>query len=209
MRIGLALAGIVLIVGIAVSVVIGWSLLAGWMLTQIVDFTLFEGTLLGMIASGMVAFGAVAAIKSIAKPDDFDADDLDFEIPPERFYQSDADKTWGAWMKYTFSNSIYFQFDNNLDLEESDKEQQDIAIEIAGAAIEILKGKASSARRYSVTPAALRQQMSKMNLTSHDDDILESAAKSINIALGIPTVERVVRQKSWDKPSTFLDDLTR
>ncbi|HEX3052546.1 MAG TPA: hypothetical protein VHP83_17930 [Aggregatilineaceae bacterium] len=209
MRIGLALAGIVLVVGIAVSAVLGWSLLVGWILTQIVDFTLFEGALLAMIASGMVLLGAISAIKSIARPAGFDADDLDFEIPPTRFYQSDEEKTWEAWMRYTFSNSIYFQFDRNLDLDMSEKEQQEMAIQIAGVAVGLLKGKASSARRYSVTPTALKQQMNKMDIKANDeqDDILESAAGSINIALEIPTVERVIRQKLWDKPSTFLDEL--
>ena len=100
---------IVLVVIISLALFIGLSLGIGWLLTLFLPFSLFEATLLGMLAAvvtGLVwyrIFRSLAVSEFLTDEDESEPD----EIPESRFWESPADRTWKNWFRYVLANSVY------------------------------------------------------------------------------------------------------
>jgi hypothetical protein len=198
---------------ISLILVLGLAIGIGWLLTLILPFTLFEGTLLGMIAS--IIIGAIWYNFFRSVPDfipgsygfDYDEDedeedDFDFdEIPVSRFYKTDADKTWETWFRYEIANGIYVEFQDSPKqiAPLGDKQMQELAVRLADIGVSILKTKSARAKQFKISKAMLKRQMTKMGQQPYDDDILSLAATAINENLDYyyEDLINVIRNKSW------------
>ncbi len=204
---------IVMIVLLAISfaLVIGAAVGLGWIITRLLPFSLFEATLLSMIALVITRTIWSSLLSSIEPfgPDEGDEyeeePELDLldEIPPSRFYRTDADRTWENWFRYILANTTY---EDLLDLggfaQMNDRQLQELSIRLADAAIAGLKTKSPRTKRLRVTRGILRHELTKMGQQPYDDDILDTAVDAINDELGDLQEELrdVIRGKSWNEP---------
>jgi hypothetical protein len=200
----LGLAVVVTVVLGVVVVVLGWSLFLGWILTLILPFDLFEGSLLAMLASGIAAY----VFFNSPKPESVDWEDevSTHDIPMGRFFKSDEDKTWENWARYEVANAILYEFKQSLKTGTMNAEQtESMAIRLSDAAVAILKRKSPRTTKFEVTLAQLRSQLKRMDVQPYDEDIMQAAVEGINLALTAPPVVFAIRKKMWDQPAPLLE----
>ncbi|MFQ6091752.1 MAG: hypothetical protein ACE5OR_03565 [bacterium] len=200
------------IVLICITIVIGLvlvfsvSLSVGWILTLLLPFSLFEGTLLAMIAtvSTLVIWQNMlrsAPTQVFEEESDFGPD----EIPPSMFWDRKADRTWENWFRYVLANSIYEDFFISPHwVEAMNGEQlQEMSIRLADAGVEVLKKKSPYAKRLRVSRGALRHEMGEGGQEPYDDDILAMAATSINAEVRVygKELREVAREQLWEAPA--------
>jgi hypothetical protein len=205
----LTIAMMIVVVAIGLALVIGVALVVGWILTLFLPFSLFEATLLSMLAI-IVGRTIWSAISSSVEPRRFDYDEDDEEadleepdeIPSSRFYRTDADRTWENWFRYILANATYEDF---LDLggfaQMNDRQLQELSIRLTDAAISGLKIKSPRTKRLRVSKGMLKHEMTKMGQQPYDDDILDAAIDAINDELGSLQRElrEVIRGKLWNE----------
>jgi hypothetical protein len=142
---------------ISFALVMGIALGVGWVLTRFLPFSLFEATLLGMIAA-LVTYTIWRNILRSAPDFRLNEDekepepDLD-EIPLSRFCTTDADSTWENWFRYVIANTIYEDFLDSPGriAQMNDRQLQELSIRLMDAAIAALKRKSPRTRRLRVT----------------------------------------------------------
>lgn len=197
---------ILIVVIVGLGVLLGLALLVGWLLTLIVPFTLFEGTLLGLIA--LIALGVLAVnlFKGMPltdlDPANLSDDFTDFkQIPETRVFKSEMDRTLENQYRYEIANRIYEEFQDNPSQISAmnDKQQQELALRLAEIGLAILKQKPATAARLNITLAAFKKQMQKMNQQPYSDDILETALMGLNdyIFDHFEDLSESVRAKDW------------
>ncbi|MFQ5813671.1 MAG: hypothetical protein ACE5I2_10870 [Anaerolineae bacterium] len=215
MRAFLPVAILIIIVLIVISfaLVIGVALGVGWILTLFLPFSLFEATLLGMIAAMIIWTIWRNILRSSDTFDFYEGEeeedeetepDLD-EIPISRFCGTDADRTWENWFRYLIANTIY---EDLLDSpgwigQMNEEYLQELSIRLTDAAIATLKRKSPRTKRLRVTKGMLKQEMTKMGQQPYDDDILDTAVSATNVELVSSQEElrEVIREKLWDEPA--------
>lgn len=174
------LSGSLLVLIVMVAVILAWSILIGWVLTLILPFELFEGSLLAIIASGIVFVGL------------FNSNDASdggyFSIPLDRFVDTPDDMTWENWVRYNLANVLHEDFSQHGNADE------DVATQVADAVVEILKRRG---RRASPTITASQLQR---RLDVEIGDMLDVAVNTVNDFVVDSYVETVMEQKSWNKP---------
>jgi hypothetical protein len=193
---------------ISFALVMGIALGVGWVLTRFLPFSLFEATLLGMIAA-LVTYTIWRNILRSAPDFRLNEDekepepDLD-EIPLSRFCTTDADSTWENWFRYVIANTIYEDFLDSPGriAQMNDRQLQELSIRLMDAAIAALKRKSPRTRRLRVTSGMLKHEMTEMGQQPYDDDILDTAVSAINDELVSSQEElrKVIREKLWDEP---------
>ncbi len=200
----LIIVSLVLVLGIAVGI--------GWLLTLLLPFTLFEGTVLGMLASvivGTIGLDILRSVPTLAPPYEFSEEEEYFEdrdIPSTRFYRTEEDRTWEAWLRYLMANDIYEEFQaapkRVAPLE--DKQVQELAIRVADIALSIIKAKTGRTKRLTISKNRLKQEMTKMGQRPYDDSILNVAVGAINLTLDYyyDDISYVIQNKLWNKPAT-------
>lgn len=206
---------ILLIILIVVLALVSFALVAGiflgigWVLTLVLPFSLFEGTVVSMIAA-VVTFAVwgrilrvLARLLGITPP--WEAAEEEEEIPESRFWESKADRTWENWFKYVFANAVYEDLVDSLDWAEdtSERAMRALSIRLADAAVEGLKGKPSRTKRLRVTEGMLRHQLAQMGGQVYPDEVLETAAEAMNGQLRYwkDEVWEVIRGNLWDEPA--------
>lgn len=192
-------------------VLLGWAIIVGWVLTQMFAFTLFEGTLLAMVATGMAGYLIFSTLLDrLNLPDDEDElwdEDTD-NIPAERFFPTPAERTWEAWFRFQVANTIYSELRENHPTAAMDKPQkQELSIRLSEICIAALKSKSTRSRDFHLSINDLQGQMKTMELKPYDDDILEVAADATNLSLVLPPAETVIREQLWGQimPSPDLN----
>ncbi len=197
---------IILVVVVSLAAVLGFSLLIGWLLTLILPFTLFEGSLLALIATIAVGVIAVNFFKGMPLPDlntDVSSDDFDNfkEIPEERIFKAEEDRTLENQYRYEMANRVYGEFQENSSefTTMNDKQQQELALRLADIALTILMQKSVTATRLNLTKAALKKQMQKMNQQPYSDDILDTALSGLNdyIFENFDDLSESIQAKDW------------
>jgi len=203
---------------LSLVVVLALSLLVGWILSYFLAFTLFEGTLLGLIALGIV--GMVWYNILISSPDtpmkefyDDETDELDEiegydEIPAQRFYKNQADQTWEAWFRYQIANSIYTQFQDSPRPvgQMGDKQLQELAVRLADLATNLCKREPVNTKTVQVTVAAFKKEMNKIGQRPYDDDILSLAVTAVNDELQYDEdMHEVIRSHLWAQASDMFE----
>jgi len=197
---------IVLVIVVSFAGVLGLSLLIGWLLTLILPFTLFEGSLLALIATIVIGVIAVNFFKGMPLPDldsALDADDFDDykEIPEERIYKSEADRTWENQYRLEMANQIYAEFQDEPEKVASmgEKQVQELALRLSEIAMAILKAKSPSPNMVRVTRSAFLKQMKKLNQQPYSNDILDLAMIGINdyILQNYDDLLQSIQSKDW------------
>jgi len=204
-----ALIGLFLV---SLAVVLGLSLGIGWVLSRIVSFTLFEGTLVAMFA--LVIVGVIWRSLTGNLPDlptyGYDYDEIEDEdedyyepIPASRFFKADAERTWRAVLAYEIANDIYMECREGSARVASmdDKRLQELAIRLADIAIAVLES--TRGNRFRITKAKLKQQMNKIGQRPYDDDILDLAVVAIseNVDCYYDDLVEIVKNDLWDEPA--------
>lgn len=198
----LVLCSMVLVLGFAIGV--------GWLMTLFLPFSLFEASLLALIASIVVGsswyylLGSLLGLRGeVSDEDYYEEDDFD-QIPPDRFYRSHTDKTWEAWLRHHLANSIYYEFQESPQpvAPMGKKQIQELAIRLADLSVDILKSKSVRAKRLNISATTLKKQMTKIGQRPYDDDILGLAAIAINSEVSYHYEEllRVIHTKLWKHP---------
>ena len=212
MRAFLVILIIIVLIVISFALVIGVALGVGWILTLFLPLSLFEATLLSMIAA-MIMWTVWRNILSSSDTFDFYEEeeeetepDLD-EIPISRFCRTDADRTWENWFRYILANTTYEGF---LDLggfaQMNDRQLQELSIRLTDAAIATLKRKSPRTKRLRVTKGMLKHEITRMGQQPYDDDILDTAVNAINGELGSLQEElrEVISGKLWNEPTDMF-----
>ncbi len=200
----------------AIAVIIGWSCGVGWIIAQFLPFTLFEATLLGMLASAFVFFLGSRILSAlldegeqtmeagrIPDPSLFVTRVPEEEgIPASRFAQPDKDETDEAWFRYQIANDVYDDLLAELDLDATMGETQvkELAVRLTDVVTAVFKSRPKKPRsqRVTITVAQLKKQMDKMELRPYDNDILTTTANAVNERLSYDDeLADIVRQKTW------------
>lgn len=213
MRAFLLILIIIVLIVISFALVIGVALGVGWILTLFLPFSLFEATLLGMIAAMIIwtiwrnILRSADTFDFYEKEEEETEPDLD-EIPISRFCRTDADRTWENWFRYLIANTIY---EDLLDSpgwigQMNEEYLQELSIRLTDAAIATLKRKSPRAKQVRVTKEMLKHEITKMGQQPYDDDILNTAVSAINAELisSQEELREVIREKSWDEPADMF-----
>ena len=197
---------ILVIILVGLAVLLGLSLLIGWLLTLILPFTLFEGTLLGLIALIALSVLAINIFRGMPLPDldesNLSDDFRDFkQIPDERVYKSERDRTLENQNRLEMANRIYDEFqDTPAQFSSmSDQQQQELALRLSEIGLTILKNKPARAAQLNISKAAFKNQMQKMNQQPYSDDILDLALSGINdyIFDNFDDLSESIQTKDW------------
>ena len=204
---------IVLTIVVSLALMIGISLGIGWILTLFLPFSLFEGTLLGIIAVLATAGFWYNLLRSVPpfgweeEEEDFETEE-EAEIPPSRFWKKSADRTWEKWLEYVLANSIY---EDLLDSPRGmggmqEKQLQELAVRLAKAAVMAVQTKSPRAKRLRVSRKMLKQAMAKMGQRPYDDELLDIAVEATNIELVYlgEELREVIRDRLWDEPTEMF-----
>jgi hypothetical protein len=193
---------------ISFALVFGVALGVGWILARFLPFSLFEATLLGMIATLITWTIWHNILSSVGDFGSYDEDEeepeWDFaEIPPSRFYKTDADKTWENWFRYILANSTYEDFLSlGWTAQMNEAQLKELSIRLTDAAIAGLKAKSPRTKRLRVSRGMLKNELTKTGQKPYDDDILDIAVSATNDELDFLQEElrEVIRRKLWDEP---------
>ena len=203
----------IVLVVISFALVFDIALGVGWVLTRFLPFSLFEATLLGMIAALVTwtiwrnILGSVPDFgfnEAEEEEEEETEPDLD-EIPLSRFCRTDADRTWENLFRYEIANTVYEDFLDSPGRigQMNDRQLQELSIRLTDAAIAALKVKSPRTKRLRMTKGMLKHEMTKMGQQPYDDDILDTAVSAINDELiaSQEGLREVIRGKSWDEPA--------
>jgi hypothetical protein len=199
---------IALVIIVSLALFIGLSLGIGWLLTLFLPFSLFEATLLGMLAAVVTGLVWVSIFRSLSVSEFLEDESEPDEIPESRFWGSPVDRTWTNWFRYVLANSVY------EDLLESssaitameEKQLQDLSIRLADTALDGLKAKSPRAKRLRVSKGMLKQQLIKMPQQPYDDDILDAAVAAMNASLRLleEPLRQAIRERLWNEPKAVF-----
>ena len=196
---------IVLVVIISLALFIGLSLGIGWLLTLFLPFSLFEATLLGMLAAVVTALVWYSIFRSLFVSEFMDEDESEpDEIPESRFWESPVDRTWKNWFRYVLANSVYEGFFDSPSVLTvmKEKQLQELSIRLADTALGGLETKSPRTKRLRVSKGMLKQQLIKMGQQPYDDDILGAAVAAMNVDLRLleESLRTAIREQLWDEP---------
>lgn len=207
---------VVLIAGIlAMAILFGWSLGWGWIWSRFLPLTLFEASLLTMLATFAVIFSVVRffggphtnSFVDLPDYEDWEEDDEEeYTIPTTRFWKRMENRTREKVFHYVLSNEIY----DNASLTPqarglmNDQQLQELAIRLGEIAIQVLKRKRRNVRTLAINVGQLRQEMQKMGLQPYDDDMLRLTAETVNDLLEEDEEEigffaDMIRNKRWQE----------
>ena len=196
---------LVLIV-ISFALIITVPLGIGWILTRFLPFSLFEGSLLAMLAV-IVTWRFWRSVYSASSPEfDEEVNSEPDEIPSSRFWETSEDKTWENWYRYVLANSIYEEFLTSSQWMEvmDDRQLEEMSIRLADASVGGLRKKSARTKRLRMSKGMLKQELGKMGHQPYDDEILEAAVVAMNVDLAFSGESTRVRMwcSSWDASSS-------
>ncbi len=202
-----------LLILVGMALVLAWSIGLGWLLSHLLPFSLFEGSLLAMAASVIVGYVASRILHGLELPLiepeiplEPPVDLPSYAIPHTRFYPTETDKTWEAWFRFELANRLYDalaaapRVTGRLDK----SQRQELAVRLADVGIALLKAKTGRGRQVRTRLADWQTHMANQSLKPYDEALLRLAMTTLHTTLAAPLFERVVRAKLWDQ-SARLD----
>jgi hypothetical protein len=202
MRTILPVVVIIVLVLASFALVIGVSLGIGWILTLVLPFSLFEGTIVGVIAA-IATLTIWRSLFEVLSVDEF-AEEADDEeaISKSRFWEHREKRTWENWLRYVLANAVYAELIDSLDWAEDTGERavQELSIHLANVAVEGLKGKSPHTKRVRVSQGMLKHELVKQGGQAYPDEMLKAATKAVNQELMYweDKVRKVVREQLWE-----------
>ena len=199
----LTILGFMLLGLIGVALFLLWSMGIGWLLIRFLPFTLFEASLLAMVASSFVAIAGWRMLSSMSEETtDIIVPETLQEGPPipeSRFFKTEEEKTQEAWFRYQFANDICLDLQDEM-TRMPGKQVEELAIRLTDVVVSVLKKK-RRAKRPTVTVEALKREMNQMGQKPYDEDLLWIAAESANLQLSYDEdLLDVVRHNRWNEP---------
>jgi len=207
---GLFLLIAAFVLSLVIAIISGVAVGVGWALTKIYPFSLFEGTIVGMFSLILASMFLRPLLDGFsnspfAEEDEDDEDDekSDYkQIASSRFFKSEIEKTWTAWLNYEFANDIYMEFQDNPSPVSnlSDMQTRELAVRLAEIGTAQLQNKTKRATRLNTTVSSFKKEMAKQGQRSYADDILKVAVPAINFNIEYYYEELldVIRDKRWD-----------
>ena len=199
---------IVLLILLGIVLVLAWSIGLGWLVSHLLPFSLFEGSLLVMAASVIVGYIASRLLRGLdlplIDPEMLAEEPIDvpsYVIPHSRFYPSEADKTWEGWFRFELANRLYdaLAAAPRLTGRPDKSQRQELAIRLTDVGIILLKAKTGRGRQVRTRLADWQAQMTKQGLKPYDEALLRLAMTTLHNTLAVPLFEHVVRAKLWDQ----------
>lgn len=200
---------------ISFIILLGVGIGLGWVLTLIFPFTLFEGSVLAVIATALVGNFWLNTFNQFKTDDVYDEyernmallddeDEKDYpeydEIPTERFYKTADEQTGEAMFRHQIANGIYIAFQDEPHTvgPMGPSQTKELAVRLADLAMALCKRKPPHTKTFRITKSALKKEMTKMGLRPYDDDILNVTVKATNAELLDEIMDDIIRQKLWD-----------
>jgi hypothetical protein len=206
---------ILLLILLGLALVLAWSIGLGWLLSHLLPFSLFEGSLLVMLASVIVGYVASRIVRGLEwpllEPETLSEEPVElpsYAIPHTRFYPTETDKTWEGWFRFELANRLYDalaaapRLTGRLDK----TQRQELAIRLTDTGIVLLKAKTGRGRQVRTRLADWQAQMTKQGLKPYDEALLRLAMTTLHNTLAAPLFEHVVRAKLWDQPARLNDE---
>jgi hypothetical protein len=204
---------------ITVAIILGLSMAMGWLVTLLLPFSLFEATLLTMVAIIIATIYWYIVLKpkmsDMSDEDFFDDDEADYDlldpaIPPTRFYKSKADQTWESWTRFTLSNSIYEEIRSASPPVTSmgEPQQQELAVRLADAAVAYMKSRRKNAKNLTISMAALKRQLEKSGQQPYDNRIMQVAINGINYYVQDHMLDyiMIIQNNEWRQRCTLFEN---
>lgn len=200
---------ILLVISLGIGLLILWSAGLSWLLIKLLPFTLFEGAILVLLSTLFMLYAASRIFSDLPMPSNRPetSDEMlfapDDDIPADRFWQKEDEKTNEAWFRYAIANELYEDLsDMELDNTLGKAQQKELAIRLSDIMVALLKERRfrKGTRRISITVPQLQAQMEKMGQRPYDLDILETAVSSVNIRLSYDEdLADIILDKTWDE----------
>ena len=197
------------------------TLWVGRLLQRIVPtFSLFEATLLSLcfgLVTGYILRGLVRLFVPIELREQPLVDTLEqakeaitaenyHTIPAERFYHSEAERTWEAWLRSELANDIYIEFQEkpNTLSNLNTVQIQDLAIRMADAGLNIIKRETGRAQRLKASLKDLQQELNEMGQRHYEDAVLRLALAAINMNMNFfgEKLREIIGTQRWNQPTT-------
>jgi hypothetical protein len=208
---------VLIAIGMAIALALGIGI--GWILSILLPFSLFEGSVLGLITVLIVGY---RVLKFLAVPSPFvndsmdpfelDTDGVDIDewyVPAERFIPKQGRPTWAHWYQFIFANEIYDLLDHGGgDLAHMNHSQRtELSIRLAEMAVSVLQAKPPSTRRLNITEVQLQRAFVKAGQQPYTASIMETAHGAIEVVLDLydDGILEVIQEKAWRKPSPMFD----
>lgn len=186
-------------------------------------FSLFEATLLSLLfglVTGYILRGLVRLFVPIELREQAPVDPAEpakeavaaesyHTIPAERFYHSEAERTWEAWLRSELANDIYIEFQEkpNTVSNLNSVQIQDLAIRMADAGLNIIKRETGRARRLKTSLKDLRQELNEMGQRHYEDAVLRLALAAINMNMNFfgDKLRELIGTQRWNQPTTSAE----
>ncbi len=186
-------------------------------------FSLFEATLLSLffgLVTGYILRGLVRLFVPIELREQTPVDPAEpakeavaaesyHTIPAERFYHSEAERTWEAWLRSELANDIYIEFQEkpNTVSNLNSVQIQDLAIRMADAGLNIIKRETGRARRLKTSLKDLRQELNEMGQRHYEDAVLRLALAAINMNMNFfgDKLRELIGTQRWNQPTTSAE----
>jgi len=202
MRTILPVVAIIVLVLASFALVVGVSLGIGWILTLVLPFSLFEGTIVGVFAA-IATLVVWRSLFEFLSEDEFSEEVDDEEaIAKSRFWERREERTWENWLRYVLANAVYEELIDSLAWAEDTGERavQELSIHLANVAVEGLKGKSPHTKRVRVSQGMLKHELVKQGGQAYPGEVLRAAAEAVNQELMYweDEVLKVIREQLWE-----------
>ncbi len=213
---GTVIVGIIVVVGVVLVALLGLTAVLaivmglGWVLTQIIpDFTLFEATILIILASIIVRFvlDKILDLFSGIDADEYESDTFPYEDDPrnaiviDRFAETADEFDGEAYFRYHTANAI---FDGINDMPRTvglntQREIIELSVRLTDPVVTIFKRRKKRVSRVTISISAMTKELDRMGLRPYDKDILQTAVTSVNGLLEFDEkLVDIVNDHEWD-----------
>lgn len=195
-----------------ISALLGWSIALGAALAAIFDFSLFEGAVLALIASGIVIGSVIGIVKqapSLERPSPLENPYEESLIPVERFTSRPQRATWDHIFRFNLANDILEALaDRDMPANLNRAQREQLAIHLSEIVAAEIKAHASPRRgALKISTDGLKARMAAMNLTPYDDEILETTVLIANQLTALPHFRRVISNDLWNtRVTSYFDE---
>ena len=213
---GTMIVGIIVVVGVILLALLGiTAVLAiimglGWVLTQVIpQFSLFEATVLIVLAGALasILFDKLFGLFKGIDASEYESYLYPFEDDPsktiviDRFAETADEFDGEAYFRYQIANAISDDLDALPRTTGLSTQRQviELSIRLTDPVVSILKRRKKRVNHVTINISAMKKELDRMGLKPYDDDILETAVKSVNMVLDVDEkLLDIVNDHEWN-----------